>query len=201
LPQGDLFDGNIVRELTYYVAVTIDGLIAAPDGDFGFFPLEGDHLPRLVEEFPETVPVHVRGALGLTDTPNRRFDTVLMGRRTYEPAVLEGLTSAYPHLDQHVFSRTMRQAPDPTVTLVNENPIEYVRQLKRRAGLGIWLCGGSDLAGALLPEIDELILKVNPVVIGSGKPLFARDFEAQKFVFTGAQGYDSGVIVQRYRRT
>jgi dihydrofolate reductase len=54
---------------------------------------------------------------------------------------------------------------------VNDNPIEYVRQRKKRTGPGIWLCGGSDLAGALWPEMDELILKVNPMVVGSGRPV------------------------------
>ncbi|GAA2530867.1 dihydrofolate reductase family protein [Pilimelia columellifera] len=190
-----------MRELTYYVAVTIDGFIAAPDGDFGFFPLRGNHLTGLIKEFPETMPVHLRAALGLTDISARQFDTVLMGRRTYEPAARAGLTSAYPHLDQHVFSRTMREAPDPSVTLVNEDPVAYVRRLKQRSGLGIWLCGGSDLAGALLPELDQLILKVNPVLIGSGRPLFNRQFEVQQFTFMGTQAYDSGVVVQRYRRT
>lgn len=189
-----------MRELTYYVAVTIDGFIAGPDGDFGFFPVEGDHLPALIEEFPETMPVHVRTALGLTDVPNRRFDTVVMGRRTWEPAREAGLTSAYPHLDQHVFSRTLRERPDDTVTVVDEEPVDYVRRLKKRDGLGIWLCGGGDLAGALLPEIDELILKVNPIVAGSGRPLFTSDFAARAFRFEGARTYDSGVIVQRYRR-
>lgn len=189
-----------MRELTYYVAVTIDGFIAAPDGDFGCFLMEGDHLAALIEEFPETMPVHVRKALGISDTPARRFDTVLMGRRTNDLAALAGLTSAYPHLDQHVFSRTLREAPDETVTLVDEEPAEYVRRLKGLDGLGIWLCGGGELAGALLPEIDQLILKVNPIVIGSGKPLFARGFEARSFTLTGTKAYESGVVVQRYHR-
>ncbi|MEV4352121.1 dihydrofolate reductase family protein [Actinoplanes sp. NPDC049596] len=189
-----------MRELTYYVAVTVDGFIAAPDGDFGFFPVEGDHFAGLIEEFPETFPVHARAALGIADVPNKRFDSVVMGRHTYEPAAAAGLTSAYPHLDQHVFSRTMRSAPDPTVTVVDEDPVSYVRRLKERDGRGIWLCGGGELAGALLPEIDELILKVNPVVIGSGRPLFTRDFQVRAFTFMSARAYDSGVVVQRYRR-
>lgn len=95
-----------------------------------------------------------RDQAGLTDTPNRHFDTVLMGRSTYEL----GSASPYAHLRQIVFSRTLT-SPDPAVR-IETDPVETVRTLKQEdGGLGIWLCGGADLAGQLLPEIDELIVK------------------------------------------
>lgn len=188
-----------MRDLIYYVAVTVDGFIADPDGNFDFFPAEGDHLGALLAELRETCPVHLREPLGI-DAPNPRFDTVVMGRRTYEPAIDAGLTSAYPHLAQYVFSRTLGDVDDPTVTVVADDPAAVVRDLKRQDGLGIWLCGGSILAGQLLPEIDELILKVNPVAIGTGRPLFARPFTPHPFMLTATETYDSGVTVMRYRR-
>lgn len=188
-----------MRELVYYVAVTVDGFIADPDGNFGFFPTEGDHMAGLIAEFPETFPVHLREPLGI-DRPNQRFDTVVMGRRTYQPALDAGLTSAYPHLAQYVVSRTLVAVDDPTVTVVANDPATFVNDLKRRDGMGIWLCGGSILAGALLPQIDELILKVNPTVIGAGRPLFAQQFQPHPFTLVASQTYDSGVSVMRYRR-
>ena len=53
--------------------------------------------------------------------------------------------------------------------------MERVRQLKDEAGRGIWLCGGADLASTLFAEqlIDQLNLKVNPFLMGSGIPLFS----------------------------
>lgn len=187
-----------MRELAYYVAATLDGYIAAPDSAFDFFPFEGDHIAALVAELPETLPVHVRDQLGI-DGPNRRFDAVVMGRRTLEPALAVGLTSAYPHLDQYVYSRTLPASDDPTLTVVASDPLAHVRGLKRQEGHGIWLCGGSTLAGVLLPEIDELILKVNPVAIGTGLPLFAKGFEPLPFTLTGSEAYAGGVAVMRYR--
>ncbi len=41
----------------------------------------------------------------------------------------------------------------------------------------MWLCGGSTLAGELQAEIDELVVKINPVVAGDGLPLFAHPLE------------------------
>ncbi len=96
-----------MADLTYYIAVTLDGFIADPNGGFGVFPGEGDHFAALAGSFPETFPGHYRERLGIADEPNRRFDTVVMGRRTDEPALAAGLTSPYPHLDQYVVSRTL----------------------------------------------------------------------------------------------
>ena len=100
-----------MRELVYYIATSIDGFIADPSGDFGSFPLDPRTLEALFQRYPETCPVHAREALGVT-AATRRFDTVLMGRRTYQPAVDAGLTGgAYPHLRQIVAAhRTLPQA-------------------------------------------------------------------------------------------
>jgi dihydrofolate reductase len=188
-----------MRRLTYYVAVSIDGFIAAPDGS-DFFSIEGDHMQPLLAEYPETVPAHVRTALGLPEVPSRHFDTVLMGRRSYEPALREGITSPYPHLDQHVFSRSLGPLDDPAVTVVDTDPVAHVRRLKERDGLGVWLCGGGTLAGVLREEIDELVLKVNPVLVGSGRPMLEAGFAPQAWTLVSSTPYASGVVVQHYRR-
>ena len=75
-----------MRRLTYFIAMTLDGYIATADGDAGFFPWAGDHGPAITAEFPESVPAHVRGAIGI-DPPNRRFDdgVVLMSYATTRP--------------------------------------------------------------------------------------------------------------------
>src|SRR5262249_20152274 len=151
--------GNDVRKLVYFVACTADGFIARQDGSFDCFPVQGDHIAWIVESLPETIPGHLRGALGVS-APNRRFAAVLMGRRAYEVGLAVGVTSPYPHLRQYVFSRGMTRSPDGAVELVSGDAIARVQELKGQAGMDIWLCGGGNLAGELLPEIDELILKV-----------------------------------------
>jgi len=188
-----------MRKLIYFVGATIDGYIAGPDGRFDFFPLGDDLARHLAVAYPETLPSHVRGQLGI-DAGNTRFDTVLMGRRTYQPALDAGITSPYRHLRQYVVSRTRTETADPEVALAPGDPVELVGQLKAEEGLDIWLCGGGELAGSLLPEIDELIVKRYPIAIGSGVPLFVAPFRPYPFALTATRTFDSGAAVQTYTR-
>ena len=93
----------------------------------------------------------------------------------------------------------MTQSPDANVALVRDDPAALVRELKRREGKDIWLCGGADLAAALLPEIDEFILKVNPVLLGTGVPLVTGAADAIALELTDSRVYPNGFMLLRYR--
>ncbi|MBX6722518.1 MAG: dihydrofolate reductase [Dactylosporangium sp.] len=188
-----------MRKLVYFVASTLDGFIAAPDGSWDFFAVEPDLIAYLTSAYPETLPTAYRTSTGL-DTPNVRFDTVVMGRGTYEPALKAGITSPYAHLKQYVFSRSLPAAPDPEVEIVSGDPVPFMRELKQGDGRDIWLCGGANLAGQLLAEIDELVMKLNPVVVGTGIPLLARDFHPHRFALRESRPFDSGVVLLRYEK-
>ena len=188
-----------MRDLVYYVACTVDGFIAREDGTFDSFLSEGEHFDYLFSEFPETAPTHLRDVLKVRGDC-RRFDTVLMGRRTYDVGRLEGITSPYTHLRQYVFSRSMPGSPDPDIQLVSSNDaLTVVQELKQEDGLGIWLCGGAELASELFPEIDEVILKVNPIVLGAGIPLFAKGTQPANLGLLESKVFDNGFIINRYR--
>jgi dihydrofolate reductase len=189
-----------MRKLVYYVAATLDGFIAARDGNADFFPLGEAYLRQLLQELPETFPGHARRALGI-DAPNVRFDTLVMGRGTYDPALRLGITSPYPHLRQYVFSRSLAPSTDPTVTIVSGDPVPVVQRLKAEdTGKDVWLCGGGNLAGQLIGEIDELIIKLNPLVIGEGTPLFSTSFGVRPFTLTESRQMEGGVVLLRYER-
>jgi dihydrofolate reductase len=87
------------------------------------------------------------------------------------------------------------------VEIVADDPAARVRELKEQDGRGIWLAGGGKLAAALRTEIDELIIKHNPVVIGSGIPLFDGPFAPTGFVPTARRDFGSGVSIVTYTRT
>lgn len=189
-----------MRDLVYYVAVTLDGFIAREDGSFSDFRWDENFLAELMALLPETFPAPLReGELDPAD--NRRFDAVLMGRRTYDVGLREGLTSPYPTLDQYVVSRSITSTPDPAVTLVSDHVVDAVRRLKEMPGRDIWLCGGGVLAAELYAAglVDEIALKVNPVVFGSGVPMFATPQDPRPLHRVECRTFDSGHALMRYR--
>jgi len=189
-----------MRKLIYFVACSLDGFIAQTDGSHDGFSMNEAFLKALFAEFPETVPTHFRAAMGITGE-NRHFDTVLMGRKTYEVGLKDGFTNPYGHLRQYVVSRSLKASPDAAVTLVRKDAIALVQSLKAEAGKDIWLGGGGILASELLVagEIDSLILKVNPFVMGDGIPLFAAPVPQMPLALTDSQSYPGGVMVLHYR--
>lgn len=188
------------RKLTYYVAASLDGFIAGPGGEFDAFPMPPDISAAMNETRPETVPTAYREPAGVADAPNRRYDTVLMGKGTYLPGLHEGNPSPYAHLRQYVFSSTLDPALAEDVTFTTADPAAVVRELKREAGLGIWLCGGGKLAGALIDEIDEIVVKRYPVLFGGGIPMLAGPYRPTRFTLVDHRTFPSGAAVQTYRK-
>ncbi|MFE2998203.1 dihydrofolate reductase family protein [Nocardia sp. NPDC059246] len=191
-----------MRKLTYYVAATIDGFIATDAGSVDFFPVGGDHGPAIIAQYPETLPTKVRQVMGV-DKTCQNFDTVIMGRKTHDFGVRTGTSSPYAHLRQFVVSTTLPENPAPDVELIAGNPIERVRELKREKGLGIWLCGGGELAQTLLPEIDQVFLKLYPMVLGHGRPLFGTAGhlpEPARFRVLTSRVFEDGVAFIKYSR-
>lgn len=189
-----------MRELTYLVACSIDGFIAHHDGSHDGFSQDSDYFAELFATFPETVPSHFREAMGI-QKDNQWFDTVLMGRKTYEVGLKDGFTSPYSHLKQYLFSSSMKESLDERVELVSENTVEVVRSLKDQPGKGIWLCGGANLATTLFTNqlIDQLILKVNPFLMGSGIPLFSEVIQQTALELMSQKTYKNGVLLNSYR--
>lgn len=188
-----------MRELVYYVAVSIDGFIAGPNGEFDAFLAEGDHRDAINERFGQTIPTEIAESLGIRQDQGL-FDTVLMGWNTYAVGLPYGMTSPYRHLEQIVFAHT-EKTEGQNLTVTAEDPVEVVRRLKRQEGASIWLCGGAALAASLAEEIDRLVLKRNPVLLGSGIPLFgSRAYTPELLQEAGTTAFRSGVVMTEYER-
>ncbi|MFB7557969.1 dihydrofolate reductase family protein [Streptomyces brevispora] len=193
-----------MRQLVYYVASTLDGFIAGPDGadptgPDGFWPIPEDYIGHMIAEYPETLPGPARTALAIS-AEGTHFDTVIEGRRSYEIGLKAGVTDAYPHLRHIVFSRTLGESPDPAVEVVAGDPVARVKELKREEGKDIWLVGGGELAGSLYSEIDRLIVKLSPVTLGAGIPLFSDKaaFAPLSWTLTDRKVLDSGALFLTY---
>lgn len=189
-----------MRDLVYYIAMSIDGYIAGPDDETEFYPSSEEYVAWMMDEYRDAIPTHVRKQVGMDEAPNRYFDTIVMGRRTYDPALSLGITSPYAHLRQYVFSRSLEQQ-DPAVEIVAGDPVAKIRELKREdSSKDIYLAGGGRFAGQVLGEIDRMIVKYYPVVAGKGLPAFDAQFNPTGFDLTEVKTFDGGNVVLYYTK-
>jgi dihydrofolate reductase len=172
-----------MRKLKYHVASTLDGFIAHEDHTVDGFVAEGEHATDYLASLKSD------------------YDIVLMGRRTYEFGFQYGVTNPYPWLKQYVFSGSMESSPDINVELISGDVVEFTRNLKQQTGKDIYLCGGANLAGTLLAAklVDEIIIKLNPVVFGTGLPLFSGSIKQTALQLLESKIYDNSVVLLRYQ--
>ena len=127
----------------------MDGFIAEPDGTDDWIVIDPDiDFAALTSE----------------------FDTMLVGRRTFERSPTGG---AMPGMTTYVFSRTLRSPEYPEVTIVSDDAAALVAELRQGSGRDIWLFGGGSLFASLLEAgvVDTVELAVIPVLLGAGIPL------------------------------
>ncbi len=110
-----------------------------------------------------------------------RFDTIIMGRKTYETALksmpkAKGKKAKNPYGDIRtiVFSTTLTPGTHDGVEITAGDPGKFVKKLKKEKGKDICIMGGGDLAKTLFEAgaIDEIGFNIHPVLLGSGIPLF-----------------------------
>lgn len=178
-----------MRRIVYHVAMTLDNFIAHEDGSIGGFApfAEGEHVNEYLASL-------------------QSYDTVLLGRATYEFGYQYGLKPgqpAYPHMKHYIFSKTLRFAsqPDPRVEVISEEAAGFVRKLKEGEGTDIYLCGGGNFASYLFENelIDELKLKLYPILLGRGIRLFGESTKALNLALLQAKTYHNGALLLTYK--
>jgi dihydrofolate reductase len=126
------------------------------------------------------------------------IDTVLVGRRSYE-VMLRHRVRSYPGLRTYVFSRTLKAADYPEVTMLADG-VATVRELRSGSGKDIWLSGGGELFRSLLAAdlVDTVEVGVSPILLGQGRPLLPSPGRTQKLQLTYEQSFPSGLLVLYY---
>jgi dihydrofolate reductase len=168
-----------MRSVHYSVAMSLDGYISGPKGEADWIVMDPDI------DF---------GAM------MQRFDTVLLGRKTYEATRTAGGGGGMPGVTAYVFSRTLQKA-GPGVTL-SATPKETIAELKKGRGKDIWLFGGGTLFRSLLELgfVDLISVAVIPVLLGGGVPLLPSPAASQKLKLVDSRVYaKTGTVSLQYR--
>jgi dihydrofolate reductase len=189
-----------MRKLIVSEFVSLDGVMQAPGGidedTDGGFQYGGWTLPY----WHDDIGVHFFQAMS-------ECDTFLLGRKTWQGhSVFESMEEGDPFGDamkakqKYVVSTTLQSAAAwRNSTIISKNVIEEVRKLKEQSGQNIYVDGSSVLVHALAQNnlVDEYSLLVYPLVLGSGKRVFANDARIDlKLVET--KPFPTGVVLMRY---
>jgi len=170
-----------MRSVRYSVAASLDGHIAGPDGSYDWIPSDA----------------------GIDWTAfMSRFDTVLMGRHTYELVVRSGGGGGMPSMRTYVFSRTLDPEEHPQVTVVSDDAAGTVNALRSEPGKDIWLMGGGELFRSLLDagEVDAIEIGLVPALLGGGIPLLppAERWRVHRLELTSLERHEGGLVLLSY---
>ena len=171
-----------MRKLTFGVACSLDNYIARADGSVDWLLWSKD-------------------AQAVTAAHWKGVDTVLMGRKTYETALRQGAGGGMPGMQTYVFSRSLDAPAQTGVEILPVDAEEFVRDLKQRPGRDISLMGGGELAAGLLDGdlVDEIVLNVHPVLLGSGVALFHTQRRQIDLELIESRPLERGCVLSTYR--
>ena len=168
-----------MRNVMLFIAMSLDGYIAAPDGGVGWLAGQG-----------EEEPFDAYGAF------IREVDTVLMGWNTYHQIAAELSPEVWPYAGLTSYVLTHRaQRSTGEIRFTAEDPCALVRRLRQQEGKSIWVCGGAQLAGQLMAEdlIDTYYISVIPTLLGDGIRLFGKLDGERKLRLVETRSYD-GIV-------
>jgi dihydrofolate reductase len=169
-----------MRPVILFIATSLDGYIARTDGGIDWLFTDQDYGYR---EFFSCV------------------DTVVMGRKTYDVSLSFG---EYPYAGRagYVFSRSRSGQEDEHVRYISTDPAGLAAGLKAKPGKNIWLVGGSELIQGFIQSdlIDEYVISIHPVILGSGIPLFRAPLPSHKLILRDSTTFDTGLVQVTYSR-
>jgi dihydrofolate reductase len=168
-----------MRRIILFIAASLDGYIARSLGEVDWLFTDQDYG---YTEFSASV------------------DTVLMGRKTYEQVLTFG-EFPYQEKQSYVFSRDPGFNASPHAETIRADIKTFVEALRQSDGKAIWLVGGAALIQPFIEHelLDELILSIHPILLGSGIPLFSETTLTTPLRCIASQCYDSGLVQSKYQ--
>jgi dihydrofolate reductase len=174
-----------MRKIVYYVASSIDGYISSVDEDISGFVDRSDGVEKYLSDL-------------------KNFDTTIMGRKTYEFGYKFGLIPgqpAYPHMQHYIFSGSLQFENQDERVHIKKIDLDEIKAIRNQPGTDIYLCGGGEFAGWLLDhaQIDNLKIKLNPLLLGEGVRLFGNSVKNFTLELLDTALYDQGLQIITYR--
>lgn len=176
-----------MRKIKLYIAASIDGFIARPDGDLDW--LTGYPNPSKTD-------------YGYKDFYSS-IDTVIMGGRTYHDILSMDVAWPYKYKVTYVVTHNPAKiSSKEDIRFITENIIETIITLKEKDGHDIWLVGGGQLISMLLNHdlIDEMIITTIPTILGRGISLFPNNPKESNWELVESKAYENGVTQIEYRK-
>jgi dihydrofolate reductase len=169
-----------MRKVILGVAVTLDGFIEGPNGEYDWCFTDQDY--------------------GLNDFM-KRIDGIIMGRKSFDISNAYDGPNPWKDVKTYVFSRSVTKAPE-NVEIVKGDVVEIVSKLKNLPGKDLWLFGGAELTTTFVNAdlVDEFWLSVHPILLGSGKSLFNNIVDRKKLVLKEHKVYETGLVSLCYTR-
>lgn len=175
---------NHNRNLISFIAMSLDGFIAKTDGDISFL----SRVEKKDEDYGYA-------------TFLKTIDTIIVGRKTYDKVLSMGLE--YPTEDKDLYIITRNVKPGhKRIKYYSGSLSRLVSELKGKKGKNIFCDGGAEVLNELLLEnlIDEFIISIIPVILGSGIPLFKPGRPGLDLKLIDSHEYNTGLIKLHYSK-
>ena len=171
------------RNVISYIAISLDGYIAKPDGDISFLSrVEKEGVDYGYSDFLKTV------------------DTIILGRRTYDK--IKDIGFGNPE-DKEIYIISHNTGSEDNNLKYYSGPLKnLISGIRNEQGKNIFCDGGSDILTQLLYDnlIDEFVISIIPVILGDGIRLFRDGRPELDLKLISSREFDTGLVQLHYIR-